>query len=359
MFELIVFFTVSTFWRTASTLVRLLNCSTASCARAANAQVSRAASFRTVRCARSTRPQHGAGARQRVGGQRVELRRVSVRQRAKHAESVCRSTCWARVSTQLATPQQPMRACISHITADQAAVAGAVIAQHKNVAVAACSGGVKRRPVRISASKRLSRHAKPRRTVFSGWVRSGGGHRPRSWPERARKARRCEALVRNSAAIARAFAVVTPHRDMEGPHAPAVAALPWRSLAPPRRQAKKRLAALRRGPPTRTRSCRLPCPPWRRVTPSRSASRPRCALREARALAVALPRCAHLLTWHGGSARPLVRALPPPWHAGVRCCCASRWWRALECAPPLPRRRLPRLTRLRTRRLRPSSPSCA
>jgi hypothetical protein len=34
MFELIVFFTASTFWRTASTLERLLNCSTASWCRA-------------------------------------------------------------------------------------------------------------------------------------------------------------------------------------------------------------------------------------------------------------------------------------------------------------------------------------
>lgn len=78
MFSLIVFFTASTFWRTASTLERLLNCSTASC----NGKAAASADDKTATvqdAAKGTRPQHGAGARQRIGGQRVELRAVALR----------------------------------------------------------------------------------------------------------------------------------------------------------------------------------------------------------------------------------------------------------------------------------------
>ena len=91
------------------------------------------------------------------------------------------------------------RACVRHIAGDQAAVAGAVVAQHKGVAVAACGGGEGRRTRRVSTSQRLSRQAKQRRTVSSGSARSGGGRRPRSWPER--RARRDDAKPSSASAL--------------------------------------------------------------------------------------------------------------------------------------------------------------
>jgi len=59
------------------------------------------------------------------------------------------------------------------------------------------------------------------------------------------------------------YPLKTPQRDALLRCAPAVATPPRRCPAPQRRPAQSRPAALRRGPPTRMRSFRLPCPPWR------------------------------------------------------------------------------------------------